>query len=209
MKILMMTNTYTPVVGGVEESIRAFTNQFKKRGHQVLIVAPEFKGIPAREEGIVRIPAIQQFNHSDFSVNLPIPGLLSKLMNNFKPDVVHSHHPFLVGDMALRLCGQYSIPLVFTYHTMFEDYLHYLPFRNERIKRFVIELSTGYANLTDQVIVPSQSVYDILLKRGVNAPMDVIPTGVDIRRFATGSGESIRRRFGIPRTPLWSGMWDV
>jgi len=162
MKILMMTNTYTPVIGGVEESIRAFTEQFKKEGHDVLIVAPEFKNVPKREEGIIRIPALQEFNHTDFSVNLPIPGLLAKIMKEFKPDIVHSHHPFLIGDMALRLCGQYDIPLVFTYHTMYEDYLHYIPIRNELIKRFVIELSAGYANLTDHVIVPSQSVFDLL-----------------------------------------------
>lgn len=199
MKILMMTNTYTPVVGGVEESIRAFTDQFRNKGHKVLVVAPEFEDMPEQEEGVIRIPAIQKFNRSDFSVNLPIPGLLPKLMKNFGPDIVHSHHPFLVGDMALRLCGQYGIPLVFTYHTMFEDYLHYLPFQNKRIQRFVIELSTGYANLTDRVIVPSRSVYDILRKRGVDVPMDIIPTGVDLKRFAHGDGANIRERFHIPR----------
>ena len=85
----MMTNTYTPVVGGVEESIRVFTDQFKRQGHQVLIVAPEFKNIPEHEEDVIRVPAIQKFNRSDFSVNLPIPGLLSKLIKNFEPDVVH------------------------------------------------------------------------------------------------------------------------
>lgn len=201
----MMTNTYTPVVGGVEESIRAFSRQFKKMGHQVLIVAPEFEGLPAGQAGrprhetmVLRIPAIQKFNHSDFSINLPIPGLLSRLTREFKPDVVHSHHPFLIGDMALRLCGQYGIPLVFTYHTMFEDYLHYLPFQNERIKRFVIELAIGYANLTDRVIVPSQSIYDILQKRGVDVPMDVVPTGVDLTKFAHGDRSRIRRQFNIP-----------
>ena len=205
MKILMMTNTYTPVVGGVEESIRVFTDQFKRQGHQVLIVAPEFKNIPEHEEDVIRVPAIQKFNRSDFSVNLPIPGLLSKLIKNFEPDVVHSHHPFLVGDMALRLCGQYDIPLVFTYHTMFEDYLHYLPFHSERVKRFVIELSAGYANLTDRVIVPSQSVYEILRERGVEVPMDIIPTGVDIKRFTNGDGAKIRKRFNIPENAFVVG----
>jgi len=198
MKILMMTNTYTPVIGGVEESIRAFTNRFRKQGHEVLIVAPEFEGVPEHEEGVIRIPAIQKFNRSDFSVNLPIPGLLSKLMNDFKPDVVHSHHPFLIGDMALRLCGQYGIPLVFTYHTMFEEYVHYLPFHSERVKRFVVELSAGYANLADRVIVPSQSVYDVLLERGVDVPIDIIPTGVDTKRFADGNSQKTRKQFGIP-----------
>jgi len=198
MKILMMTNTYLPIVGGVEESIQRVTDEFRRQGHKVLIVAPEFEDMPKREEGVVRIPALQKFNGTDFSVNWPIPGILFKLMTSFQPDVVHSHHPFLMGDMALRLCGQYSIPLVFTYHTMFEDYLHYLPFHNERIKRFVIELSIGYANLTDQVIVPSQSVYQILKERGVDVPVEVIPTGVDIKRFQTGDGAAIRRRYNVP-----------
>ena len=198
MKILMMTNTYTPIVGGVEESITRFSEQFRKKGHEVLIVAPEFKDTPEHETGVIRVPALLRFNHTDFSVNLPIPGLLWKIVKEFRPDIVHSHHPFLVGDMALRFCGQYDIPLVFTYHTMYEDYLHYIPVRNEQVKRFVIELVAGYANLTDHVIVPSQSVHDLLRKRGVDVPVSIIPTGVDIARFAGGDGAKIRRRFNIP-----------
>ncbi len=199
MRILEMTNTYTPIVGGVERSIRSFVDEFKKRGHEIMIVAPTFEGMPDKEEGVLRLAAIQRFNHSDFSVNLPIPGILEKLMRDFKPDIVHSHHPFLVGDMALRLSGQYNIPLVFTYHTMFEEYLHYLPFHNDAVKRFVIELSAGYANLADYVIVPSQSVYEILRARKVEAPMEIIPTGVDSGKFSMGNGSKIRKWFKIPQ----------
>jgi 1,2-diacylglycerol 3-alpha-glucosyltransferase len=206
MRILMMTNTYTPVVGGMEESIRAFTDRFRERGHKVMIVAPEFENMLQREEGVVRIPAIQKFNRSDFSVNLPIPGLLPKLMHAFKPDIVHSHHPFLIGDIALRLSGQYSIPLIFTYHTMFEEYLHYLPFHNEVVKRFVIELAAGYASLTDQVVVPSESIRKILLERGVEAPINVVPTGVDADHFAKGKGRKIRDQYGIPQNAFVVGL---
>ena len=198
MRILQMTNTYTPIVGGVERSIRSFVRELKKQGHEVMIVAPTFEGMPEKEEGVLRLPAIQKFNHTDFSVNLPIPGILEKLMREFKPDVVHSHHPFLVGDMALRLSGQYNIPLVFTYHTMFEEYLHYLPFHNEATKRFIIELSAGYANLADYVIVPSQSIYEVLQKRRVVTSMEVIPTGIEEGRFSKGDGSKIRRWLKIP-----------
>ena len=198
MKILMMTNTYTPIIGGVERSIQSLSEQFRRNRHEVMIVAPSFNGLPEKEEGVLRIPSLQHFNNTDFSVNLPVPGLLQKLMADFKPNIVHSHHPFLVGDIALRLSGQYRIPLVFTYHTMYEYYIHYLPIHNNFIKRFVIELSTGYANLANQVIVPSKSVKDILVERGVESPIEIIPTGIDIKNFSSGDGYSIRKRFNIP-----------
>jgi len=198
MKIIMMTNSYAPMVGGIEESIRSFTAEFKKLGHEVMIVAPECEGVPANEVGVVRLKAIEHFNHSDFSIALPMSNLLPELFKDFKPDIIHVHHPFWMGDIALRLSCQYKIPLVFTYHTMFEQHMHYLPFQTEGAKRFIIDLFTGYANLVNQVIVPSESVRDILLGRGVKTPMEVVPTGVDLERFSKGDGKQVRLRLGIP-----------
>ena len=199
MKILMMSNTYTPIIGGVEESIRLFSTQLKKRGHDVLIVVPAFKDAPKDEVGVIRLPALQKFNKTDFSVNLPIPGILSGVIKDFKPDIIHSHHPFLLGDLALRVSSQFQVPLVFTYHTMYEQYIHYLPLQNDLVKNFIEELSAGYANLADRVIVPSQSVCDILLERGVESPISVIPTGLDLAFWAKGEGERFRRRLNIDR----------
>jgi len=198
MRILMMTNTYAPMVGGIEESIRSFTLEFEKLGHEVVIVAPESDGAPLDEAGVIRLHAIQNFNHSDFAIALPMSNLLPELMKTFMPDVIHCHHPFWMGDIALRLSSQFRIPLVFTYHTMFEQHMHYLPVKTEGAKRFIIELFTGYANLSNQVIVPSESVRAILLERGVTAPMEVVPTGVDLSKFSEGNGEIIRKRLGIP-----------
>jgi len=198
MKILMMTNTYTPIVGGVEKSIESLTSQIRKKGHTVLIVAPTFEGMPEDEEGVVRVPAIRKFNGSDFSVQLPISIELSKTLNDFQPDIVHSHHPFLMGDTALRVANKFQIPLVFTHHTKYEDYTHYVPLDSPLMKRFVIELSTGYANLAHHVIAPSQSIYQLLVKRGVQTPIDVIPTGIDLALFSGGQGRWFRSRWKIP-----------
>ncbi len=205
MKILMMTNTYAPMVGGIEESIRSFTSEFEKLGHEVFIVAPECEGAPPDEVGVIRLRAIQKFNHSEFSIALPMSSLLPELMKTFKPDIIHCHHPFWMGDIALRLSSQFRIPLVFTYHTMFEQHMHYLPVQNEGVKRFIIELFTGYANLATQVIVPSESVRNILLERGVKTPMAVIPTGVDLQKFSRGDGNVIRQRLGIPLNAIVIG----
>jgi len=205
MNILMMTNTYFPLVGGLEQSIYSFSEEFRRLGHEVLIVTPAFEGAPVEEPGIIRIPAFQKFNGTIFSVNFPVSGLLTRLMKEFSPDIVHSHCPFFMGDFALRLSRQHALPLVFTYHTMFEQYVHDWPVQNEGVKRFIIKLAAGYANLVDQVIVPSESVQDILLKRGVKTPIEVIPTGIDLKHFSKGNGKAFRQQNQIPLDALVVG----
>ncbi|MDD5680257.1 MAG: alpha/beta fold hydrolase [Candidatus Omnitrophica bacterium] len=200
-----MTNTYFPIVGGIEQSIYSFSEEFKSLGHEVLIVTPAFEGMPAEEPGVIRIPAFQKVNGTIFSVNFPTSKLLTRYMKDFSPDIVHSHSPFFMGDFALRLSRQHAIPLVFTYHTMFEQYVHFLPIQNEGTKRFMVKYAAGYANLTDQVISPSESVRDILLKRGVKTSMEVVPTGVDLERFSKNDGKTFRRQNQIPPDALVIG----
>ncbi len=197
MNILMMTNTYKPLVGGLEISVEHFTKEFRERGHRVVIVTPQYPGME-EEEGVVRVKAIQNFNGSDFSVQLPVPGALMESLGDFHPDIVHSHHPFLIGDTALRVASHYNVPLVFTHHTLYEENVHYVPGNEESLKRFVIELSTGYANLADQVFAPSESVQALLYSRGVTSPVEVVPTGIYGERFIRGAGKALRKKLGIP-----------
>ena len=201
----MMTNTYFPIVGGLEQSVYSFSEEFKVLGHEVLIVTPAFKGMPTEEAGVIRIPAVQKFSGTVFSVNFPVSGLLNRLMKEFSPDIVHSHCPFFMGDFALRLSRQHAIPLVFTYHTMFEEYVHDWPIQNEGIKRFIVKLAAGYANFVDRVIVPCESVQEILLKRGVKTPMEIVPTGIDLNRFSKGTGAAFRQQNQIPPDALVIG----
>ena len=205
MNILMMTNTFTPHVGGVARSVDSFTNEYRRLGHRVLVVAPEFEDMPQGETGVIRVRAIQHFNGSDFSVALPVPGVLSAAVEKFKPDIVHSHHPFLVGATAVRVAYTHQLPLVFTHHTMYEQYTHYVPGDSPALKRFVVRLSTSYANLCDQIFAPSESVATVLHQRGVNAPIDVVPTGVHVEQFSRGDGSKVRRELGIPDDALLIG----
>lgn len=197
MNILMMTNTYKPILGGLEKSIEVFTKEYRQKGHRVIIVAPEFEDMKP-EEDVIRIPALQHFNGTDFSVQLPVPGVLNEALGDFRPDIVHSHHPFLVGDTALRIAYKYNAPLVFTHHTLYEQNTHYVAGNSDGFKRFVIQLSTGYANLADHVFAPSESVMDLIKERGVKSPITVVPTGVDVQRFADGDGKKVREDLKIP-----------
>lgn len=201
MKICMMTNTYLPHVGGVARSVSTFAEEFRKLGHQVLVVAPEFDGprLTKRQAEIVeRVAAMQNFNGSDFSVRLPLAASLSDRLDDFQADIVHAHHPFLLGDTALRVGANRNVPVIFTHHTRYEDYTHYVPFDSPTLKEIAIKLSTEFANLCEGVIAPSESIAELIRKRGVTSPIAVVPTGVDVAGFASGDGARARRKFKIP-----------
>jgi len=205
MNIVMLTNTYTPHVGGVARSVEAFTTEYRRRGHRVLVVAPEFDNMPRNETDVVRVPAIQNFNDSDFSVALPVPGLLTEALDAFQPDLVHSHHSFLLGMTALRVARYRKLPLVFTHHTLYEQYTHYVLSDSTALRRFIIELDTHYANLCDQVFAPSESIAELLRERGVETPIAVVPTGVNVEHFAQGDGPGFRKNLGISENAFVAG----
>ncbi|NBD38406.1 MAG: glycosyltransferase [Verrucomicrobia bacterium] len=197
MNIAMFTNTYLPHVGGVANSVHSFVRSFEDGGHNCLVVAPKFKGAEVSDEKVLRVQAIKEFNGTDFSVRLPEPLRISERMQEFRPDILHSHHPFLLGDSALRVSRRRGIPVVFTHHTLYERYTHYLPVKLEGMERLASLLATEYANLCDHVIAPSESIARLLRERGVTTPITPLPTGIDPRQFAAGDRERGRSRFDV------------
>jgi 1,2-diacylglycerol 3-alpha-glucosyltransferase len=206
MNILMMTNTYLPYIGGVERSVELFASEYRRCGHKVLIVAPTYRDINVDETNVIRVPSLQKFNGTDFSLQLPIPGFLTSALKAFQPEIVHSHHPFMIGDSALRIAAQFRIPIVYTFHTYYESYTHYVPGDSAALKRFVIALATGYANLCDHVFAPSNCVALDLKKRGVETFIDVVPTGIEIKNFSKGDRKRFRLLFKIPHDAFVIGF---
>lgn len=137
MKVLMVTNTYMPHVGGVARSVSDTSSRLREIGHQVLVVCPTFEGSESTRN-VVRVPAIEHFRNTGYSLPLPIPSGIHSAIDQFKPDVIHSHHPFLLGDRALRVGAERNIPVVCTHHTQYEKHAHYLGVENSQIaKRFI------------------------------------------------------------------------
>lgn len=209
MNVCMFTNTYLPHVGGVARSVSVLEKDLQTLGHQVLVVAPEYSekdqgaGEPEQdknqsERGVVRLPAIQNFNGSDFSLRIPMPFVVSEKVDDFGPDLIHSHHPYLLGDTALRTAQRQGVPLVFTHHTRYEQYVQHVTEDLESLRRFAQNLATEYANLCSCVIAPSRSIARLIRSRGVKRPIYEIPTGVDLDFFAAGKGDEFRHRTGIP-----------
>lgn len=205
MKILMFTNTFTPHVGGVARSVSELAQGLRQAGDEVLVVAPDFDNMPEREEGVLRVAAVQNFAGSDFSVPLPLNRKLSGQLEDFDPDIIHSHHPFLLGDAALRAASSLNVPVVFTHHTRYELYGHYVAQDSVLLKRLALSLSLGYCDMCDGVIAPSQSIATFLAGHHVKANVAAIPTGVIPQQFRYGSGVKARRALGIPDTAVIVG----
>ena len=198
MNILMVTNTFAPNVSGVARSVTMFTEAYRSRGHRVLVVAPKFDGAPEKEVDVVRVGALRNFAGTEYSVVIGPPLYLARAVDAFGPDIVHSHGPFLLGTTAARLARTRRVPLVFTHHTLYEHYTHYVPGDLALMKRIALNLGTRYANASDAVFAPSRSILDLLRRRGVTVPIYEVPTGVPLAIFGRGDGAGLRARLGIP-----------
>jgi glycosyltransferase involved in cell wall biosynthesis len=206
MNIMMMSNVYFPFVGGVSRSVETLTIELRNLGHRVLVVTPDFEQTPAIEHDIIRVPAIHHFNGSDFSIQIPLPGVLHAAMKDFKPDIIHSHHPFMLGYTAIRVSAEYETPVVFTHHTFYEMYTHYVRKNSSLLKVFIKTLATEYANLCNLVLAPSKSVAETLRQRGVLSPVRILPTGIDIGAFRSGHGDTFRNKYSIPKNSTVFGF---
>jgi 1,2-diacylglycerol 3-alpha-glucosyltransferase len=205
MRIAMFTNTYLPHVGGVARSVSTYEDELRLRGHEVRVVAPTFEGGDESTADVLRVPAIQGFNGSDFSVRIPQPGLIADWLDEFRPEVIHSHHPFLLGDAALRYSWARRLPLAFTHHTLYEQYTRYVPLDSDALKRVAIQMAVEYCNLCTTVIAPSESIQTLLRDRGVTVPLSVIPTGIDLDFYSSGDRAGFLRQHGVASDALVLG----
>lgn len=201
MRICHFTNTFLPHVGGVARAVQTMLEDQRRARHRALVVAPEFAEGPAPraiERSVARIPALTHFNATDFSVRLPFAAMLSERLADFRADIVHAHHPFLLGDTALREAASRQVPIVLTHHTLYERYTHYLPIESDALGEFAADVATRFANRCAAVVAPSESVRDLIVSRGVTVPVHVIPTGIDNTLLASGQRARARKRFKLP-----------
>jgi glycosyltransferase involved in cell wall biosynthesis len=201
--VAFFTNTSRPHVGGVANSVDLYQRYLGQLGDRVIVYAPEYRGAADDSDTIRRLPSIRNFNDTDFSLPLPI---------SFKPimdfsdeafDVVHVHHPFLLGEVGMRMARQHRLPLVFTYHTQYEQYTHYVPMSKETADRTIVRHAAEFCNLCDLVIAPTRDMEKMLRGRGVTSRIEVLPTGIEMERCAQGDRARLRRELGLaPDAPI-------
>jgi len=186
------------MLGGVPTAVETLRQGLTALGHTVTIVAPRTAGAPADAPGVVRVPALPAPTYPEFALPLPLGPAGWRRLRGLDVDVVHAHHPFLLGGSARRLARATGRPLVFTYHTLYDKYAHYVPLPRPAVERTAIAWSTRFANSADLVLAPSDFVAARLRASGVRRPVEVVPTGIDLARFQPGDRAAARQALGLP-----------
>ena len=187
MRIGIFTDTYPPYINGVSTSISMLERALKKKGHKVFIVTvnPE-KMTYKYEKNKIRIPGIPTGIY-DYRLTGIYPIRAIKTIKSWNLDVIHTHTEFGIGTFARIIAKQLNIPLVHTYHTMYEDYVHYITkgYFNGTSKKIVEHLTKFYCDKTaKELIVPTKKAYDLFKEKyKVDKNVHIIPTGIEIEKF--------------------------
>jgi 1,2-diacylglycerol 3-alpha-glucosyltransferase len=189
LTIGMFTDTYQPETNGVVTSIVSTARALRQRGHRVIIVAPAHPEGDEEHPDVFHLRSTPFPFYPGFRMAFPLPAKLVASLPNVPFDVIHAHTFFFIGCLGAYLAGLRKQPLFFTYHTRFEDYLHYLPV-HQRVTRPQTEWVTReFSNRCGLVIAPSQPTVDLLRSYGVTAPFEILPGGVDLESFGLDAPE--------------------
>lgn len=201
MNIGLYTDTYFPQISGVATSIRTLKDALERQGHNVFIFTTTDPNV---EKGTVE-PNVFRFSSIPFvsftDRRIAFRGLFeaTKVAKEVNLDIVHTQTEFALGTIGKYVAHQLDIPAIHTYHTMYEDYLHYILnghlLRPYHVKQFV----KSYLKNMDGCIAPSGRVEDLLKRYGVQIPIRVIPTGVDLHGMNGDAERDVRQELGIDK----------
>ena len=196
MNIGLFTDMYFPRISGVVTSAQILEKQLTKLGHKVYIFTTADPAAPRFESRVYRLPSVPLFFLKDtHRMAFFYPPRLIYKVKKLKLDVVHTYTEFTLGFFGKLMSSMFSVPMVHTYHTMYEDYTHYVANGKLLTKDFAKKFSRVFCNRANVVIAPSEHTADYLNKIGVKRPIYTIPTGLEFSTFnPTGYSAAELRR---------------
>ena len=207
MKILITTDWYSPAVNGVVTSVLNLRRELELRGHEVRVLTLSQDLHSSVQDGVTRIGSVAAgLVYPGVRLRTALAGRWVRELVAWGPDVVHSQCEFSTFFLARRIAEELNVPLIHTYHTVYEDYTHYFSPSVRLGRRAVAALSRWVAARTDCMIAPTGKVRALLQGYGVRTPVFVVPSGIDLRRFqrppVPGCRASLLASLDIPRENL-------
>lgn len=205
MNIGIFTDTYFPQVSGVATSIKTLKNQLEKNGHQVYIFTTTDPQVnrETNEKNIFRFSSIPFISFTDRRIAVRGMFQAYQIAKKLNLDIIHTQTEFSMGIIGKVVAKFLRIPCVHTYHTMYEDYLHYVA-KGKLLKPVhVKEATLAFCHNMSGIVAPSKKVLDTLVRYGVKSPIRIIPTGINIDKFNTVSSFDLRKKLGLsPDIPI-------
>ena len=196
MRIGMMADLYKPHISGVTNYISINKEFLEQQGHEVFVFTFGAEKYQDDETNIIRSHGMPVFE-TGVQFNLGFSRQIRNLLRTM--DIVHVHHPFISGSLAIRYCRPYNIPVVFTSHTRYDLYAQaYLPVVVDTIGEAALQAYLPvFCRACDLVIAPSSGMRDVLVKIGITNPIEVIPNGVNLEPFQSEHEPLDRANFGL------------
>lgn len=187
MNIAIFTDTYFPDINGVTSSVFTLSQELKKRGHNVYVFTvseprSELKKLH-EDSSVYRFPSIPIVFLKPHRAASPFSIRLFRLIKKFKIDIIHTQSEFFMGFMGVGVSTSFRLPIVHTYHTMLEDYTHYVAGGKLATPAMARQFSKTFCNFASAIIVPTEKVANFLREYGVRKPIYVIPTGISLAPF--------------------------
>jgi len=208
MNIGVFTDAYTPQINGVVTSTRMLESELTRLGHRVYIFTASDPNAKRPEPNVYRMPSMPAFFAPEYRATLVYPPRLLVRMRRFKLDIIHTQTEFSVGLFGKLTAEFLNVPLVHTYHTMYENYTHYIAKGRLITPAMAKKFSRVFCNRADCVIAPVEKTRLSLIEYGVKRPIAVIPTGLDFEPFRRGrysEDELVRTKFELgigPKDPV-------
>jgi len=201
MKIAFFCDTYLPTKNGVATSARTTAQELRARGHRVVIFAPRYFEYADDDPDIVRFAAGHWFKARDYPVAFPfLSRVAPRTAYRFARegfDIVHVHSPFVLGNLGAHWANFHGLPLVWTFHTLYHHYAHYSITSPDASRAYILWRIRRMLWKCNRIVAPSHAVERVILHIWPQAPTRVVPTGVDLARFASGKRSETRAQLGI------------
>lgn len=205
MNIGLFSETYYPEINGVATSVYMLKNELEKRGHNVYVFTTTTPGSPEHEHNVFRVPSIPFIFISERRVGLFYHPKLAHIIKKLNLEIIHTHTEFSLGIFGRIMAKELKLPVVHTYHTIYEDYTHYLThFKalDRRAKAFARTYSKVCCNTVEQVVVPTEKTKRLLMEYSVHKDISVVPTGIDLSKFDKSNYskeeiEQLRQSYGL------------
>ncbi len=181
MKIAFVTDSYIPIPTGVAVSIETLRITLERLGHTVYIFAPDYPGWSAKEEKIIRLPALFSPFNSNVPSRWPIFGINDKKIKGLELDLVHSHYFFKPFRLAPEISNICNCPLIHTFYRLFD-----------------FDQTVKYARKCNRIIALSRREKRELLDMNVATQINILPVGIFTKDYASYPPQSVKKRFEIP-----------
>lgn len=207
MNVGLFSETYYPEINGVATSVFLLKKELEKRGHNVYVFTTTTPGAPEQEHNVYRVPSIPFVFITERRVGLFYHPKLAHIIKKLNLDIIHTHTEFSLGIFGRIMAKELKLPVVHTYHTIYEDYTHYLThFKalDRRAKAFARTYTKLCCNTVEQVIVPTEKTKRLLKAYSVHKDISIVPTGIDLSKFdrdqySEDEVEKLRVSYGIQK----------